>query len=405
MIEKIKYPSRENLKEEQGENTIETMDPKEKINLRILGYQFDYFDRIRKNKIKPIEDNYEEDKDKKLGSLLFKHTDIGGYIRDEYQKRIINEKQNKEYFSKIHDLVLELIDKINNTYGHGEEYEKEEWKEGINTLIKSELEKIGPVIERETSGSQENRKLGLAGYWVNKINDSGKIIMDIHLDPLINLSSSNESIRNIFSGETLKNIAISIIDKYPEVGEIKADSWIVDSAIGKRIGFTQTKRVFKTNGMSFWGQFVDQNGLIKEEEIKKFISTGIPKYYRTEGSIRTEDFLKKHLPQNRKGLIKLRELTPVSQAFNEFLAEVDNRLASVSYENIDDLLMSNPTMSYYIKTREGQKFLAMVIKYQKEFSTKEEIKLTEEEKTVLDNFKKFKEEMLHIFNEREVFID
>ncbi len=429
-MEQIRY-TRENTEEttrserieenqENEENQLDNSSKKEGLHKAMLGYQFDYIDRLKKNLIKPLEDSKYGKETEGLGDILIQNTTFGGYVGDAYvHRRHRVDWENKEEW-RVHrkarkSFVNHLIQKINFLEADNQEEWSLNWKDKTLELIEKEINDLGSIIDE--SEKQENNRAGLIGVeqkragefafergWVKSPFED---VINIHLEELNQQKNKDGTIKNIYSGESLSKLAEKIILECPQVKTVVAESWIVDSPIGRRIGLELDKRNKDTSaGIGFWGQFINEKGEVKEEKIKKFIETGIPDHYNAIGHMGVEDFLRKYLPKEKRGLVKLKDLSPRALALRSFLEEererIDKKWHEVSYEEMLGIYNSNPDMIDLLKTPEGQEYLNLIKKLKKDGLDSVEDK---EKQKILEKVKVFIKERENILVDREVFIE
>jgi len=275
----------------------------------IFGLQLEYIDRVIRKEIPPFvkmkgEPNFES---LLLASTSFNTKCIRAYRRkfgvfDVEGYRLFEETIIKELSSiyEIHDpsWIKQIQDKI-------DEVEKESESFPEITDETSLYEHAGLI--KYSLGSGAHNELDVFG-----IPKSANTI-SMHFDSLFKQKASQEtSVKNTFSGSSFALLAKDIVDKYPTVQAITADSWILDTSIAKRIGFHVYDR--ETNQMStalsFWGQFINENGQINMKRVDQFLKTGEPPYKLCHGYIPTIEFLKKYLPIDKRGKIMLKEVDP-----------------------------------------------------------------------------------------------
>jgi hypothetical protein len=216
-------------------------------------------------------------------------------------------------------------------------------------------------------------------------------------------------VSNIFSGQSLEKIACEIVDKYQYIKAIIGKSWLIDSPIGKRVGFTKYDQDSTLRNGGFWGQFINEKGQINKERIKKFLETGEADYYVSMGFIKTEDFLRKYLPKDRRGWIKLenrtKEASEFIKDFNDIFKEINTKFTDLSFEDILLIMNRNIIFSNYLKTNEGKKILDM-FKKTKELKVKSLDDLEFEGKDeIREKLKEFIKKSGSIYINKEVFID
>lgn len=115
----------------------------------------------------------------------------------------------------------------------------------------------------------------------------------LHMNPLIEQKEINANIINLFSLRSFKKIINAVRKKYQTVQVIVAESWLLDTPIGTRLGFQlfpQKSELVPWND-GFWGQFIDQYGNIHTERVNHFLKTGKPPYQVRKGYILVKDIL------------------------------------------------------------------------------------------------------------------
>ena len=315
------------------------------------------FEKI-KDIAKPIESNNKEKREEALHekikniSLIYAHKkflevdqelrDNGSYklsdALDEFSliRRIIfvplYETNNfdmdsyQENMNSFYEDVKEEIDKIYAE--HGFDLEK------ISNLITSKRKKIIKDYHLVKSKFFELGKgeEGLKILQTNKINDveldvEGKYrdidkvgfsklnsFIEIHMEKFYLSGEKNLSIDLI--KKDLGVIAERIIDKEPEVAAIIGGSWLLDTPIAKYLGFQRIdNKKSPVNDFSTWMQFIDKNGQIDQKRFNQLLESGEPPYKSVRAYIKTEDFLRKYLPEDRRGKVILKEIVPERRNF------------------------------------------------------------------------------------------
>ena len=315
------------------------------------------FEKI-KDIAKPIESNNKEKREEALHekikniSLIYAHKkflevdqelrDNGSYklsdALDEFSliRRIIfvplYETDNfgmdsyQENMNSFYEDVKEEIDKIYAE--HGFDLEK------ISNLITSKRKKIIKDYHLIKSKFFELGKgeEGLKILQTNKVNDveldvEGKYrdidkvgfsklnsFIEIHMEKFYLSGEKNLSIDLI--KKDLGVIAERIIDKEPEVAAIIGGSWLLDTPIAKFLGFQRIdNKKSPVNDFSTWMQFIDKNGQIDQKRFNQLLESGEPPYKSVRAYIKTEDFLRKYLPEDRRGKVVLKEIVPERRNF------------------------------------------------------------------------------------------
>ncbi len=141
--------------------------------------------------------------------------------------------------------------------------------------------------------------------------------MEVHIDNFY--SSNNEVLGADLIKSDLAIIATNIVDSNPEAVAIVGKSWLLDTPIAKKMGFrvVENQKEDTANNMSVWLQFIDKNGDIDQKRFNKFIQDGEPPYKSVVAYMPVEDFLKKYLPEDKKGKIKLKKINKEKADFWE----------------------------------------------------------------------------------------
>lgn len=258
-----------------------------------VNFQFQYIDKLEKGEISSENNKYIDFRDR-----LEAYTSIADIIRSQYSLRFKNEDFDDTKYAEFYDFITNLI---------ADDYKKdnENWAKNVRKIINIELDKIGPALS-SWKDNRDNSKVGLIEYDNKKkyqdleqygISKNAKCLT-LHFASYFSQKLDDENIGGAYIGDSLKKLAINIKDNSLDSEAIVAISWLLDTRIGKGIGF----KVYEIeNGvgqnMDFWGQFMDKNGDLKQKEAKNFLETGIPKYNVVHGFIKTKDFLERYLPK------------------------------------------------------------------------------------------------------------
>lgn len=356
------------------ENSLGSSKKFENHNEELFDYQLQYIDKIEQGTIIPLYEKI-EGYDETFEDYLIGYTNIRQYLNEEYCKimgdRMYSSSEERKKFDDWFDLIFNQVKLYHDK-------DKENYHDKVFKLYKDSLEKLSESTSKEKiyHNNDVDERFGLIHFNTTKaldefsnfgIND-GDDCISIHFTDLIEQKNKDHTVSNIFSGESLSKLAVEIIEKYPETKAVIAQSWLVDSPIGKRVGFTSAKKINDVvQDTRFWGQFIDEEGKIKKDKIQKFLNTGIPEFYITDGFIKTEDFLKKYLPKEYKGkTIKLKEISDESKKFNKDLEslskELNDKWDSGSYDEIVTIINKNEIVSEYLNTLEGQDYLKIIKK-------------------------------------------
>ena len=277
----------------------ETIENREGIlEEKLFSLQIRYCEKLWKKEIPFPDGNIEQ---MTFEEIMNRYSDISGEIHSAYIKRTgkvpgFEEREEIEKISnrilleihRAHDShpttwesnILSIIENVMKTLP--ENHTNQEFKE------KREVSRVGLLRYEVRSGLR-----GLEGLAKNVMNEEDECIM-IHLDPLYKQQALGvtESL-----SESFQKLAEKITTEYPHIKAVIAESWIVDSSIGKRIGFHEFPSQFEDfyHGESFWGQFYDQNGEINQKRIDQFLNTGKAPFVVKGGYFTTNEFLGKYL--------------------------------------------------------------------------------------------------------------
>jgi len=396
------------------ENNIDNSRKFESLEEELLDYQFQYIEKLHDGVLKPLEDE-DKDQDRSFEYYLGNFTSFREYLKNEYQARekgdIYGKKEEREKFENWFNGIKKEIYK-------DYKLDKSNYRTKISKIFKDNFKKLGPrgvKDKKNIEDLEKDKEVGLIHFNLHKIGNEltqfgineGDDCFSIHFKNLIDQKKENNSVNNIFSGESLSKLAEYIIDKEPQVKAVIGRSWLVDSPIGKRIGFNIYKKHKRIgNHSGFWGQFINEKGEINKERMQRFLNTGIPDFYVSEGFIKTEDFLKKFL--NRKGLIKLKERTEESRKITEetrvLSKELNEKWNLLSWNEVVLLLNNHKIYVNYLKTQDGQEFLDM-LKAMKEYGSINDINFIYDNKEeIFNKMHKYLNEKSNIYQEKELMI-
>ncbi|ETB63928.1 TPA: hypothetical protein DIC38_01645 [Candidatus Nomurabacteria bacterium] len=400
-MEKINIPKKEDI------SNIDNSRRFESVREEVFDYQLQYVEKLYSGEFKQ-----KIEKDKDIGDLVMDFSYLKRVIYDECLKRIPNfEKMKKDKIDQIIGYTTGVISRqINDSYLK----DKKQWKYNIKEISLENLNKIGPEINKlpEKSGPSA----GLIHFNVKGYEELEKFgisdmddCLEIHFEELYKQKEKDSNLKSIFSGDSLSILASKIVDEYPQVKAITANSWLVDSPIGKRIGFIVSGRKEQVSGNEgFWGQFIDENGKLNKERMNKFIKTGIPDFYTSKGFIKTEDFLKKYLPKEKRGNIILKEISEESKEFRKYVEfiskEIDEKWDTLSYEEICDLFYKNEAVYNYLQTDKGKRYLEMLKKAKELKINKLDNFVYDYKDDIKNDLRDFIKQKSNEYIEKEIFI-
>lgn len=334
----------------------------ESLEEEMIDFQFQYIEKLDSGVLNPVGDDGQK---MEFRDLLKKNTFVCSKLGKEFFDRaeVVGDEKfvyNQGFFEGS------VAGRISEVYKNN----KNHWKEEALKIINDSINGLGE--KKRGYQKNEEKRSGLINFNLHKAEGLSEFgfgknddFISIHFKELHEQKNDNESIKNIFSGDSLSNLASSIVKDYPQVKAIVAKSWLIDSPIGKRIGFTVTKRYEKvTNNNGFWGQFISEKGELNKEKMKRFIETGKAEFYPAKGFIKTEDFLKKYLPKKERGIVNLKgktkEAVKFEKEFNIITEKVKSNWINISFNEILEILNSNSDLSDYFKTKDGEDFLIMM---------------------------------------------
>jgi hypothetical protein len=385
------------MKFEEFKKPIETQSIEEHEKIleeKMTEIQLEYIDKLAQEKILPFNETLEEKVDvKDIGVLLSKCTWILQELKHQYDSRTSDgfDKNARDLFQQ------KIVDTVSIFFKE----DHKNWIEKTEEFIKNEIEKLGPIQKKEKQdNNQDIKKIGLIEFGIE--DNLGHLLPNSNLEdsPYVSIhfpelyKQKDNDVKNLFSvnlSKSLGELAQKIIDKYPETKAIVGESWLMSTPVAQRIGFTIIDHNSKRGlGGQFWGQFINSTGQIDNERVSKFLKTGEPPYKVSTGVMMIEDFLRKYLPEEKRGKIILKDL---NQSFNkEFKKEsetaykiFENWDKSIE-EDIGKIFFENKIFGDFLKTQEGEEFDLLLKNFKKDKKTKEEVK---EDKKFIEYRKSF----------------
>ncbi len=388
-------------------------------------FKLSYIERLYDKKIPPLEESFIDikygendeiiEKEIKINTddfnmLLGRYTDI---LRSFViaHKKIENPDSRVGWTDEEYDAISKIyIEKIKEFY----RVDKTKWIENTMLLLdemnnKLKNEKIENLLDDDRSGListeiiTDQRLENILKNTNIPFNKYDKYL-ELHLRPLVELQYGKSEV-NIFSEDSLKQLALDIVDKYGEVKGIIGQSWILDTPIAERIGFKQLKKTISMTP-SFWGQFQDAKGQLVKERINKLLETGKPPYMVVMGIIDVIDFLKKYLPNERKGEVILKEKNEDFdyKSFNDTNIKGNlMRWDDMSLSEVENYIESNKFLKMFFETEEGKNSKDLFIKLKKENIKLENLRSNQEWQDYAQKFNKFIDSLM--FKEKKVFIE
>lgn len=186
---------------------------------------------------------------------------------------------------------------------------------------------------------------GLEEYGFDRNLDQA---LEIHLEQLFKHPDKKLTTREILDSFT--QLAEIVVDKFPQVKVIIAESWLMDHPLFKKLGFQITDKPSDIRTASHWLQFVDKDGQIDQKKVAELLQTGEFTYHSRVAYFPIMDFLTKFLPNERRGKpIILKDLKP---GFKESSKEIETEgkkfsesWLKLSLEDLDNFKESFPMLS------------------------------------------------------------
>ena len=293
------------------ESSIE--DREKLLSDRILSIQLRYSERMSSGEIPFIDGSF---KQMDFAQAASAYTWLPRRIRHDYAKRTGIELGGRELESYLDEnegefanIFHEIMDNISK---------ERELTTGANELAVRSEEIVTSIIERlpqaEVRGAKDERigrdDVGSITYKVAKdmrgLEEHGispdDLCADVHFEPMYTrkLSPENRKLGIADIEDSFGQLAKNIKEKHQDVKAVVGSSWLLDSQVVARLGFIGLEP-YEGNGFSqgigFWGQFIDAEGQIKQKEVDRFLETGKPKYRHMVGLIPIDEFLEKYREQ------------------------------------------------------------------------------------------------------------
>lgn len=293
--------SREPVLESPNENPIE--DKERSLKERFLNFQLEYVMRLREGKI-PSPSKEIDIASKTFGQLLEEFTDLPRKIKDAYCSKTgkqLDSDINHQEFENVYNEISANMEAVYLQNPAG-------WILQVDSIIESSVSKL-PESEQFTESLKTERLVagiikydvgaghyGLKEYGISEDDECIKI----HIDSFFKEEDYQKGKDfSVALKDSLNMLAQEVSGKFPHAKAIITESWLLDTAMSKKVGF----HIYPSNnehsfvGITFWGQFVDKNGNVKEDKINKFLETGKPPHIIKSGYILMDEFLRKYLPK------------------------------------------------------------------------------------------------------------
>jgi hypothetical protein len=157
---------------------------------------------------------------------------------------------------------------------------------------------------------------------------------------------------------------------------------------------------------AFWGQFQDSKGQLVQERVSKFLETGEPPYMVATGIIDILDFLKKYLPQERKGEVVLKEKNKDFDYESFHNVNIKGNLMhwdDIGLEELETYFDQNKFFKMFCETEEGKDSKDLFIRLKKNNLKLQDLKHNKEWQEYAERFNKFIDSLM--FKEKKVIIE
>ncbi len=116
--------------------------------------------------------------------------------------------------------------------------------------------------------------------------------VEVHIEALAEQDTATAAGSRISLKDSLAELAKSIHEHAPGAKLLIAKSWLMDTPLAGRLGFTVDPEPLPVGQtMGFWGQFVQQDGEINRKRSEQFMQTGVAEYNTLYGYMSVEDLL------------------------------------------------------------------------------------------------------------------
>ena len=306
-LDKIKDPVQaENIEERDRELEKKINLVKIKYVEEMYGKSAEYFDLFLKILNFPGQIVYRYlDQQKKANSNL-SESELD-QLEDKFRKEIVEE------FKKVLD-KLEGDERVSAAYDYLINVEAQYPPQ--NRL--GESKRFGLLRFNEARGKEEmdeniREELELS---------SGDTLVEIHLDDFFKLPGETVGVNKI--KEWLSQLAEYIVEKSPESRGVIGNSWLFGHPVMKRLGFKiikEFKDQISASG-AYWSQLIDKDGEIDSGKLDFLIKNKRLPYDRAVGFIDIEDFLRKYLPKDKRGIVTLSRIDDVYEKKMEKIKDI-----------------------------------------------------------------------------------
>ncbi|HRY82705.1 MAG TPA: hypothetical protein P5232_03325 [Candidatus Moranbacteria bacterium] len=345
------------------------------------------------------DEQYQKEIEKELAptsfyDILERDTGVISKIKDEHERILKDDDQIAEDLGKIKN-------KINEIYAR----KNEDWKKEI-------VQFLGSIHER-FNRKEDEKNVKKAGIFIYNIIKSrpdlikhgigeGGDVLEIHLEKMYKQEGQN------FTSQSIKKsfieLAEMIAEKHLGVSDLAARSWILDSGLVEAFGFEEVERTDSLNHFSTWWQFIDKNGQIDKKRFEQFTKNGKPPLQVVLAKVKVEDFLKKYLPQEKKGKILLKEYSFKNKEALEFRKMFETKFNSIKPEEIADLFSESRVYSEFYQKGIFNELIEFLVEMKKKGYTYRQIENMKSERLNVISEKLKKVLDANNYVEKEIFI-
>lgn len=210
--------------------------------------------------------------------------------------------------------------------------------------------------------------------------DDADECLEIHLERLYKQEDQNYSFKKIQAD--FENLAEVIVKNYPQTKAVVGTSWLMNSRIVRRLGFTviDAEPADDKVGMETWSQFIDKDGQVNRQRLEKFISIGAPPVKSRTGVMTVEDFLRHYLPPHWRGKeITLKEINPAWPETGKDLQatakKLKEKVGKLTATELKELIHGSPAIRRGLATPEGRSWYNFVSElFDKKYENWEELR-------------------------------
>lgn len=232
----------------------------------------------------------------------------------------------------------------------------EGWETRILERLRAVKEAYGPEPERGEIEQIPSENFGLLKFNMKEQKGleaygigTGDPCLEVHVERAFMKQGAKVAPKAL--KESFSRLAEAIVDQYPHAKAIVGYSWLLDTPLAKRLGFTVPEDVESPQvGMSVWYQFIDKNGQVDAKKVQELFEKGEPPHRARLGFIPAEEFLRRYLPAERRGReVVLKDVTPEWKEHRRAITEEAKRLrtawAGMKAENVERELDAMPELA------------------------------------------------------------